>query len=128
MPVRVAEREFPSRASGGGGGAFGCGEDVGGVVVEEVRRGGPGAVAVFLRGGRIIVAAERFPLVDPRAHLVEEVLLLGHGRVFELGHLADGVAQAAFHAHRGWREAAAERGWVDLWSVAEFLGVLGRLE
>jgi len=104
---------------------FGGGEDVGGVVVVvDMHASG----AVLLRGGEVGVAVEGLALVYACAHLIEEVFLLGYGRFFELGNLADWVAEAAFHAHRGLGEAAAERRLVHGRPVAEFVGVLRCLE
>ena len=74
------------------------------------------------------VAGERLAFVDAFAHLVEEVLLLSYRRLFELWDLADGVAQAAFHAHGSLWEAAAERRLFGARVVAELVSILSCLE
>lgn len=95
---------------------FGGGEDVGDVVVVIHDRV---SGAVFLRGAEERgVAAEGLALVDPRAHLIQKVLLLGNGSFFELRDLADGVSKTAFETHGSLREAAAERRLLDGGPVA----------
>lgn len=127
LPARGAEVEVTARASGGGG-EFGGGED-GGVVVVFVLRAAVGGVGAALGGGvGVGVAAERFAFVNSFAHLIEEILLLRYGRFSELRDLADGIAQAAFHAHGSLGEATAEGRLLDWRVVAEFVGVLRCLE